>query len=94
MKKEDFYKCATARCGIFWEGFEMADREPSLADMCVFVLAEVNAMDGYMADDDPLRYQVWKLKAVAERAIGDGMAVARQISDVVRRMRADQKEKQ
>lgn len=72
----------------------MADREPSLADMCVFVLAEVNAMDRYMADDDPLRYQVWKLKAVAERAIGDGMAVARQISEVVRTMRADQKEKQ
>lgn len=70
------------------------DRQPSLADMCVFVLAEVSAMDSGMAKDDQLRYQVWKLKAVAEKAIGDGMATARQISDVVRGMRADQKEKQ
>ncbi len=66
------------------------DRQPSLADMCVFVLAEVSAMDSNMADDDPLRCQVWKLKAVAEKAIGDGMAVARQISDAVKRMKADQ----
>ncbi len=66
------------------------DRQPSLADMCVFVLAEVSAMDSDMADDDPLRYQVWKLKAVAEKAIGDGMAVARQISDTVKMMKADQ----
>ena len=59
--------------------------------MFVFVLAEVNAMDAGMADDDPMRYQIWKLKAVAEKAIGDGMAVARQISDTVKRMKADQK---
>ena len=72
----------------------MADRQPSLADRCVAVLAEVDAMDKRMANDDPLRYQVWKLKAVAEKAIGDGMAVARQISDAVREMRADQEAKQ
>ena len=57
----------------------MADRQPSLADICVFVLAKVNAMDAGMANDDPLRYQVCRLKAVAEKAIGDGMAIARQI---------------
>ncbi len=68
----------------------MADRQPSLADMCVFILAEVNAMDAGMADDDPLRYQIWKLKAVAEKAIGDGMAIARQIADTVRVMKRDQ----
>ena len=68
----------------------MADRQPSLADMCVFVLAEVNAMDADMEKDDPLRYQVWKLKSVSEKAIGDGMAVARQIADTVKVMKADQ----
>ncbi len=68
----------------------MEDRQPSLADMCVFVLAEVSAMDSGMAKDDPLRYQVWKLKEVAMKAIGDGMAVARQISDTVKMMKADQ----
>ena len=36
----------------------MADRQPSLADMCVVVLAEVSAMDSGMAKDDQLRYQV------------------------------------
>ena len=66
------------------------DRQPSLADMCVFVLAEVSAMDAGMAEDDPLRYQVWKLKETAVKAIGDGMAVARQISDTVKMMKADQ----
>jgi len=66
------------------------DRQPSLADMCVFVLAGVSAMDSDMADDDPLRCQVWKLKEVAVKAIGDGMAVARQISDTVKMMKADQ----
>lgn len=66
------------------------DRQPSLADMCVLVLAEVSAMDSGMAKDDQLRYQVWKLKAVAEKAIGDGMATARQISDTVKVMKADQ----
>ena len=66
------------------------DRQPSLADMYVFVLAEVSAMDSGMAKDDQLRYQVWKLKAVAEKAIGDGMAVARQMSDAVKRMKAYQ----
>ena len=68
----------------------MADRQPSLADICVFVLAEVNAMDAGMANDDPLRYQVWKLKSVAEKAVSDGMAIARQISDTVKVMKADQ----
>lgn len=68
----------------------MADRQPSLADICVFVLAEVNAMDAGVADDEPLRYQIWKLKAVAEKAIGDGMAIARQISDTVKVMKRDQ----
>ena len=66
------------------------DRQPSLADMCVFVLAEVSAMDSGMAKDGPLRYQVWKLKEVAEKAIGDGMAIARQIADTVKVMKADQ----
>jgi len=66
------------------------DRQPSLADMCVFVLAEVSAMDAGMADDDPLRRQVWRLKEVAVKAIGDGMAAARQISDTVKMMKADQ----
>ena len=58
--------------------------------MFVFVLAEVNAMDAGMADDDPMRYQIWKLKAVAEKAIGDGMAIARQIADTVKVMKRDQ----
>ena len=65
------------------------DRQPSLADMCVFVLAEVSAMDSNMAKDDPLRYQIWKLKEAAVKAIGDGMEVARQISDTVKMMKAD-----
>ena len=68
----------------------MADRQPSLADICVFVLAEVKAMDAGMADNDPLRYQIWRLKAAAEKAIGDGMAIARQISDTVKVMKRDQ----
>ncbi len=68
----------------------MADRQPSLADICVFVLAEVNAMDAGVADDDPLQYQIWRLKAAAEKAIGDGMAIARQISDTVKVMKRDQ----
>lgn len=71
----------------------MEDRQPSMADMCVFVLAEVNAMDAGMEKNDPLRYQVWKLKEVAVKAIGDGMAVARQISDAVKVMKADQEAK-
>ena len=61
--------------------------------MCVFVLAEVSAMDSDMADDDPLRYQIWRLKAAAEKAIGDGMAIARQISDTVKVMKRDQKDR-
>ena len=71
----------------------MADRQPSLADMCVFVLAEVSAMDSDMAKDDPLRYQIWKLKETAVKAICDGMALARQISDTVKVMKADQEAK-
>ncbi len=59
--------------------------------MCVFVLAEVSAMDSGMAKDDHLRYQVWKLKSVAEKAVSDGMAIAWQISDTVKVMKADQK---
>ena len=69
----------------------MADRQQSFADICVATLAEVNAMDADMEKDDPLRYQVWKLKSVSEKAIGDGMAVARQIADTVKVMKADQK---
>ncbi len=68
----------------------MADRQPSLADICVVVLAEVNAMDAGMEDDDPLRYQIWRLKETAVKAIVDGMATARQISDTVKKMRKDQ----
>ncbi len=69
----------------------MADRQQSLADICVATLAEVNAMDADMGKDDPLRYQVWKLKSVAEKAVSDGMAIAWQISDTVKVMKADQK---
>ncbi len=71
----------------------MEDGQPSMADMCVFVLAEVNAMDAGMEKNDPMRYQIWKLKAVAEKAICDGMALARQISDTVKVMKADQEAK-
>lgn len=69
----------------------MADRQQSFADICVATLAEVNAMDADMEKDDPLRYQVWKLKSVSEKAVSDGMAIARQISDTVKVMKADQK---
>lgn len=55
------------------------------------MLAEVNAIDAGMADDDPLQYQIWRLKAAAEKAIGDGMAIARQIADTVKVMKRDQR---
>ena len=76
-----------ARKGDEWL---MIDNQAWLICAFFFVLAEVSAMDADMADDDPLRCQVWKLKEVAVKAIGDGMAVARQISDTVKMMKADQ----